>query len=95
MCIRDSIYINHTISIYDAILGGEISIPSLYGKVKVIVKPGTQPGTKVRLKGKGMPIYKSSDVGDQIVIYHVLIPENLTQEDKEIFKSMREKNLKT
>lgn len=88
------IYLNHTISVYDAILGGEISIPSLYGKVKVIVKPGTQPGTKVRLKGKGLPVYKSSEVGDQIVIYNVLIPDNLTQEDKEIFKSMREKNLK-
>lgn len=85
------IYMHHSISFFDAIIGGEISIPSLHGTVKVIVKPGTQPGTKVRLRGKGIPVYKSNTIGDQIVTYDVLIPNNLNQDEIDTLKKMKER----
>jgi curved DNA-binding protein len=74
---------------YTAVLGGEITIDTLSGKVKLTVKPETQNGTKIRLKGKGFPVYKKEgEFGDMIVTFHVKIPTNLTPRQKELFEQL-------
>ncbi len=77
-----------------AILGGEITTETLNGKVKLKVKPETQHGTKVKLKGKGLPKYKKEQqYGDLIITYQVKIPSKLTSKQKELFKQLAETNL--
>ncbi|HEY5509378.1 MAG TPA: J domain-containing protein, partial [Paludibacter sp.] len=67
------------LDIYTAVLGGEITVDTLDGKVKLKVKPETQNGTKVNLKGKGFPVYKAEgQFGDLQVTYVVKIPTGLT-----------------
>lgn len=78
-----------TLDLYTAILGGQITVSLMDGKVKLDVKPETQAGTKVRLKGKGFPVYKEEGrFGDLYVTYQVVLPQNLTEEQKELFKKL-------
>lgn len=77
-----------------AILGGEIYVDSLSGKVKLMVGPGTKNGTKVKLKGKGFPKYKKeSEFGYLILTYEVNVPTNLTPDQKRLFEELKETNL--
>jgi curved DNA-binding protein len=77
------------IDLYTALLGGEVTIETLNGKVKLTVKPETQNGTKVKLKGKGFPVYKKTDeYGDLYVTYSVKLPTGLTEKQKELFKEI-------
>lgn len=74
------------LDLYTAVLGGEITIDTLTGKVKLKVKPETQNGTKVKLSGKGFPVYKNpGEYGDLYVTYEIRIPTNLTSQQKELF----------
>lgn len=78
------------LDIYTAALGGEITIDTLDGKVKLKVKPETQNGTKVNLKGKGFPVYKNDgQFGDLQVTYSIKIPTNLTDKQKALFEELR------
>lgn len=87
--IGNDLYSTANISLYKAVLGGEETVETLNGKVKLKVAAGTQNGTKVRLKGKGFPVYKQDGVyGDLIITYQVEIPKNLTDEQKELFKKL-------
>jgi curved DNA-binding protein len=71
------------------VLGGEATIDTLSGKVKLKIKAGTQNGTKTRLKGKGFPVYKKEgEFGDLYVTYQVKIPETLTEQQKELFTQL-------
>jgi len=77
------------IDLYTAVLGGEVSVGTLDGQVKLKIKPETQNGSKARLKGKGMPVYKSEGhFGDLYVIYNVLLPTGLTEAQKALFKEL-------
>lgn len=77
------------LDLYTAILGGEITAETLTGKVKVKVQPETQNGTKVKLKGKGLPIYKKADAhGDLYLTYEIQIPTNLTDKQKKLFEEI-------
>ena len=77
------------IDLYTAILGGETTIETLKGKVKLKVNPETQPGTKIRLKGKGFPVYKKEgEAGDLYVTYEVNLPTNLTDQQKSLFTEL-------
>ncbi|MBC7866873.1 MAG: J domain-containing protein, partial [Gloeobacteraceae cyanobacterium ES-bin-316] len=68
-----------TIDLYTALLGGTATIETLTGKVKMKVNPETQHGTKIRLKGKGFPVYKQEgEAGDLYVTYEVKLPVNLS-----------------
>jgi curved DNA-binding protein len=81
------------IDLYLAMLGGETTIETLNGKVKLTVKPETQPGTRIRLKGKGFPVYKKeNEYGDLYVTYDVVLPSNLTEEQRKLFTELN--NLK-
>jgi curved DNA-binding protein len=77
------------IDLYTAILGGEVMVETLNGKVKLKVTPETQNGTKIRLKGKGAPVYKKEgEFGDLYVTYHIKIPTNLTEKQKALFTEL-------
>ncbi|MDD6210360.1 MAG: J domain-containing protein [Bacteroidales bacterium] len=88
--LGDNLYVTIPLDLYTAILGGEQEIFTLDGKVKLKVKPETQNGTKVRLKGKGFPVYKKDgQFGDLIVTWSITIPTGLTDEQKELFKKIQ------
>ncbi len=77
------------IDLYTALLGGDTTIETLNGKVKLAVKPETQPGTRIRLKGKGFPVYKKeNEYGDLYITYKVSLPTNLTEEQKRLFTEL-------
>lgn len=86
----DNLYMNVPIDLYTAVLGGEQIIETLNGKVKMKIKPETQNGTKVRLRGKGFPVYKQDgQFGDLFVTYEVKIPTHLTEKQKELFRELQ------
>ncbi|MGV3762058.1 DnaJ C-terminal domain-containing protein [Parapedobacter sp.] len=77
------------LNLYKAILGGEETIETLSGKVKMKIPPETQNGTKVRLKGKGFPLYKKEGIfGDLYITYQVQIPTHLTAKEKDLFEQL-------
>lgn len=87
--VGDDLYNTADISLYTAVLGGEETIETYTGKVKLKISAGTQNGTKVRLKGKGFPVYKKEgEFGDLIITYNVIIPTNLTAEQKDLFEKL-------
>jgi len=87
--VGNDIQLTVALDLYTAVLGGEITIETLGGKVKLPVKPETQNGTRVRLKGKGFPIYKKeNEAGDLYVTFTVKIPVNLTEKQKELFREL-------
>jgi curved DNA-binding protein len=87
--LNDDLYMTQDIDLYSAVLGGETIVDTLSGKVKLKVAPGTQNGTKVRLKGKGFPVYKNEGAfGNLFVTYNVKIPTSLTARQKELFEEL-------
>lgn len=92
--IDNDIYITADIDMFTAILGGDVVIDTLEGKVKLKVKPGTQNNAKARLRGKGFPVYKKEgSFGDLIITYNVEIPANLTEKQKELLKEIQRLSL--
>lgn len=84
--LGDNLHTTVELDLYTAVLGGEITIETLTGKVKLNVKPETQNGTRVKLSGKGFPVYKKpGEYGDLYVTYEIRIPTNLTPRQKELF----------
>ena len=80
---------NVSIDLYTALLGGEVMITLSNGqKVKMKIKPETQPGTKVRLRGKGYD-RGAGTVGDLIITYQVKLPTNLSERQKELLRQMK------
>ena len=91
--LGDNLYVDVSIDLYTAVLGGEQVVQTLDSEVKLKVKPETQNGTKVKLKGKGFPVYKKEgQAGDLIVTYNVKIPTNLTDRQKELFRELQSMN---
>ena len=78
-----------SIDMYTAILGGEVQVETLSGRVKLKVRPETQPGTTVRLKGKGFPVYKKGTFGDLFITYTVELPKNLSDKQKQLLEQMK------
>lgn len=88
--LSNDLYVDVPLNLYTAVLGGEQVIDTLNGKVKLKVKPETQNGTKVRLKGKGFPVYKQEgQFGDLIVTWSVEVPTHLTEKQKELFQELQ------
>lgn len=85
----NDLYTTADIDLYTAVLGGEITIDTLSGKIKLKIKPETQNGTKIRLKGKGFPVYKKEgEFGDLFITLSVKIPTHLTEKQKELFREL-------
>jgi curved DNA-binding protein len=87
--LGNDLYAKVELDLYAAVLGGEITLDTLNGKVKLKVKPETQNGSKIKLKGKGFPVYKNDGhFGDLFVTYNIKIPTNLTEKQKALFSEL-------
>ncbi len=87
--LGNNLYATVELDLYTAVLGGEILLNTLDGQVKLKVKPETQNGSKVKLKGKGFPVYKNAgQSGDLLVTWDIKIPTNLTDKQKELFTEL-------
>lgn len=77
------------LDVYTAVLGGDITVDTLSGRVKLKVKPETQNGSKTRLKGKGFPVYKKADTfGDLFITFEIDVPTGLSEEEKALFRQL-------
>lgn len=81
-----SVLLEQEISYAQAVLGAEIEVPTLDGKVKLTVPEGTQPGAVFRMKGKGIPYLRGSGRGDQFVSIKLVVPRNLSGGQKELLR---------
>ncbi|GHV55816.1 chaperone protein DnaJ [Bacteroidia bacterium] len=88
---QDLIY-NLLLTFPQAALGSTIEIPTLDGKAKIKVEPGTQPGKVLRLKNKGLPSVNRYGTGDLLINIAVYIPENLTKEQREVLSKMEDES---
>lgn len=87
---RNNLYTTADLDLYTAMLGGEVLIDTFDGKVKLKVAPETQSGTKVKLKGKGFPVYKKeNEFGDLYVTYQIQLPKNLSDKEKELLTELQ------
>ena len=85
----NDLYTHIDIDLATAILGGETIVDTLTGKINVKIKPETQNGSKIRLKGKGFPIYKKDgEFGDLYAEIQVKLPTNLTEDQKKIVEQL-------
>lgn len=85
----NDLYATLELDLYTAVLGGDQTMDTLDGKIRIKISPETQNGARVRLKGKGFPVYKQDGrFGDLIVTLSVKIPTNLTEKQKELFKEL-------
>lgn len=87
--VDDNLFSTVELDLYTALLGGDITIDTFDGKVKLKVKPETQNETKVKLAGKGFPVYKKDEIfGDLIITFQIKLPSNLTLKEKELFTEL-------
>ena len=85
----DDLYKTEEIDLFTALLGGEKTISTLSGKLKLKVNPETQNGTRLRLRGKGFPVYKKEgSFGDLYITWDVKLPTNLTDKQKELLEEL-------
>lgn len=76
------------ISFPEATLGTEIEVPTLYGAEKIKIDAGTQPGTNIRMKDKGIPYLNSYGKGAQIVVVNVYVPKDLNAKEKQLVREL-------
>lgn len=87
----NDLYMTQEIDLYSALLGGETIVETFTGKLKIPIAAGTQSGTKVRLKGKGFPVYKKENTfGDLYVSLQVKLPTDLSEAEKALFQQLAE-----
>ncbi|HAQ69402.1 MAG TPA: molecular chaperone DnaJ [Flavobacteriales bacterium] len=85
-----NLYANVDLDLYTSILGGEITVETFDGKVKLNIKPETKNESKVKLKGKGFPKYRDEGkYGDLIITYLIKIPTDLSEKEVELFKELQ------
>lgn len=84
-----NLYADAAVDLYTAVLGGEVKVDTFDGKVRLKVAPGTQPGTKVKLKGKGFPVYKKdNEYGELFITYQLKLPTDLTEREIGLFAEL-------
>lgn len=90
--IRDGndLIFNLFLSIPDATLGTTVEIPTVEGKVKIRIDPGTQPGKILRLRGKGVPDVNGYGLGDLLVSINIWVPKNMSKEEQKIFEKLKD-----
>jgi molecular chaperone DnaJ len=89
--VRDGNNLIYTLCVNfaDAALGTEVEIPIIDGKAKITIKEGTQPGSILRLRGKGLPSINRGGTGDMLVYVNIWVPKELSKEDKKILAKLR------
>lgn len=86
----NNLYYDHYISFADAALGTVAEVPTLDGKAKIKIEPGTQSGKVLRLKGKGVPDINGYGRGDILVNINVWTPQSLTSEERKVLEQLRD-----
>jgi DnaJ-class molecular chaperone len=87
----DDLYVDVTVPLVDAVLGGEVEVPTVTGRVMLRVPELTQNGRQLRLTGKGMPVLgKPGQHGDLYARIRVRLPERLTPEERQHFEALRD-----
>jgi curved DNA-binding protein len=85
----NDLYKTEDVDLYTALLGGEKTIETMSGKIKLKINAETQNGTKIRLKGKGFPVFnREGQFGDLYITWNVKLPTNLTAKEKELFTEL-------
>jgi len=84
----DNLYVGVAVPLVVAMLGGEVEVPTLKGKLALKIPPETQNGRIFRLAGQGMPHFGNSSRGDLLARVKMVLPANLTQQEKELFKQL-------
>ena len=93
---EDDVVMSLTIDIPTAALGGTVTVPTLSGSAELDIEPGTQPGSTLRMKGKGIPHLNSRGAGDQLVDINVHVPTKVSSEERKVLESLRNsKNFST
>lgn len=88
--VGNNLYLTVNLDLYTAILGGEIMVNTFDAKAKLKIAPETQNNTKVKLKGKGFPVYKKEgQFGDLIITYHIVNPTKLNDKERELFNELQ------
>ena len=86
----NNLYKEVDLDLYTSILGGDVTIDTFNGKAKLKIKPETKYGSKVKLKGKGFPVYKKEGkFGDMIISFHIQTPTDLSEKEIELFKELQ------
>ncbi|GIW48185.1 MAG: chaperone protein DnaJ [Deltaproteobacteria bacterium] len=85
---QDDLYIEVPITVYEAALGAQISVPTVDGTAVVTIPPGTQSGTKLRLRGKGVPHLRDGGRGDLYVITKIVLPEKINESARKKFEEL-------
>ena len=86
----DDLIIDHEIPYSMAALGGTIEVPTIDGDLKLRLQPGTQSGTLIRLRGKGVPHVRGAGRGDQYVRIQLKVPTHLTKRQKELLQELED-----
>lgn len=84
------VYVEKELSLTQAILGAVVSVPTIDGDLNLRIRPGTQPNTVVRLRGRGIPVPNSRQRGDEYVRLIIKIPERLSRRQKELLEEFEE-----
>lgn len=90
---NDDLIYELAISFPRAALGGEVEVPTINGRAKIKIPPGTQSGKKLRMKNAGLPHLNGYGNGDQIVVITVWVPERLTAKQRELLEKLEQENI--
>jgi len=91
---ENDIYLVLPISITDAVLGGKVDVPTIYGTISLTIPAGSKSNDKHRLKGKGVSDVNTGRKGDMYIILDVEIPKKLSRDQKKLFESLKKTDLK-
>jgi molecular chaperone DnaJ len=86
----DNLFCEVPVTMYEAVLGAKIRVPTLMGSTTVTIPPGSSTGEQVTIKGKGFPHLRGWGAGDQIVKLKVVTPSSVSKEQKQLFKKLEE-----
>jgi curved DNA-binding protein len=85
----NDLYRTVDIDLYTAVLGGDLTLEAMDGKIKLKVKPETQNNSRIRLKGKGFPVYKQEgEFGDLYITYSIRLPTHLSDRERDLFQQL-------
>jgi molecular chaperone DnaJ len=85
----DDVVYSLTLSIPQIVLGDDVEVPTLTGRARLKVEPGTEPGRVLRMRGKGLPALNGYHTGDQLVEIHLHVPKRLSARERELLSELR------
>ncbi len=88
----NDVYLDLPLSLYEALLGAKLSVPTLDGPVTLTIPPGTGSGAKLRIRGRGIPFGTADEKGDQFVQVRVAVPKDLDADDRAAVEALAAKH---